>query len=50
MPPEGYNDWNDMLKVLGPVLLHHFIIKNTKLIDYSWPNGTHLTYMKNILG
>lgn len=50
MPPEGYNDWNDMLKALGPVLLYHFIIKNTKPIDYSWPNGTHLTYMKNILG
>jgi DNA primase len=49
MPPEGYNDWNDMLKALGPVLLHHYIIKNTKPIDYSWPYGTHLTYMKNLL-
>lgn len=50
IPPDGYNDWNDVLKALGPVVLHHYILKNTKPIDYSWPKGTHITYMKSILG
>ncbi len=40
VPPQGYNDWNEFLVKNGPELLHHYIIKNQKSIDYSGPNGT----------
>jgi hypothetical protein len=39
-PPKDYNDWNEFLVRNNPELLHHYIIKNQKSIDYSGPNGT----------
>lgn len=39
-PPKNYNDWNEFLVQNSPELLHHYIIKNQKKIDYSGPNGT----------
>lgn len=48
LPPHGYNDWNEMLVAVGPVVLHHYILKNQKSLDYSWPHGTHLGYF-NVL-
>lgn len=40
VPPKGYNDWNEFLVKNSPELLHYYIIKNQKKIDYSGPNGT----------
>lgn len=48
LPPQGYNDWNEMLIKLGPAMLYHYIIKNQKPLDYSWPHGTHAGYVNNI--
>lgn len=45
MPPPNFNDWNEMLVKLGNVMLHHYILKNTKTLDYSWPHGTHINYV-----
>jgi hypothetical protein len=39
-PPKDYNDWNEFLVKNSTELLHHYIIKNQKKIDYSGPNGT----------
>lgn len=36
-PPKGFNDWNDVLVALGPELLHHYIIKSQKPLDFSSP-------------
>jgi hypothetical protein len=47
-PPSGYNDWNEMLIKLGPVVLHHYIIKNQKSLDYSWPHGTNSAFFDNL--
>jgi hypothetical protein len=48
MPPEKYNDWNQMLVDLGHAMVHHYVIKNTKALDYSWPSGTHIGYVNNL--
>lgn len=40
IPPHGYNDWNEFLVRNNPVLLHHYIVKNQKPLDYSGPLGT----------
>lgn len=50
IPPQGYNDWNEMLIKLGPAILHHYIQKNQRPLDYSWPHGTHAGYVKDLLG
>jgi len=50
IPPPGYNDWNEMLIKLGPAVLHHYIQKNQRSLDYSWPHGTHASYVKDLLG
>jgi len=50
IPPPGYNDWNEMLIKLGPAVLHHYIQKNQRPLDYSWPHGTHASYVKDLLG
>lgn len=41
IPPPGYNDWNEMLVKLGPVMLYHYIVKNIRDLDHSWPHGSH---------
>lgn len=41
MPPVGYNDWNEMLIKLNPTLLYHYIAKNQKSLDSSWPCGIY---------
>ena len=40
LPPTGYNDWNEFLVKNNPVLLHHYVVKNQKPLDYSGPRGT----------
>jgi DNA primase len=40
LPPAGYNDWNEFLVNNNPVLLHHYIRKNQKALDFSGPLGT----------
>lgn len=39
VPPAGYNDWNEMLVKVGPVMLYHYITKNQRVLDFSWPFG-----------
>lgn len=48
LPPVGYNDWNEMLVKVGPVMLYHYIMKNQKPLDYSWPHGTHAGYVNDL--
>lgn len=40
IPPRGYNDWNEFLVKNSPALLHHYILKNQRHLDYSGPSGT----------
>ena len=40
IPPKGYNDWNEFLVRNSPAMLHHYIIKNQRPLDYSGPRGT----------
>lgn len=40
IPPRGYNDWNEFLIKNSPALLHHYIVKNKRPLDYSGPRGT----------
>jgi hypothetical protein len=40
IPPVGYNDWNQFLKEKNAVMLHHYVTKNTRPLDYSGPIGT----------
>jgi len=40
LPPSGYNDWNEFLVKNNAVLLHHYIKKNQKALDFSGPHGT----------
>ena len=40
IPPRGFNDWNQFLVENTPALLHHYVIKNQKPLDYSGPYGT----------
>lgn len=40
IPPEGYNDWNEFLVKNNPVLLHHYMKKNVRHLNYSGPHGT----------
>jgi hypothetical protein len=40
IPPNGYNDWNEFLIKNNAVLLHHYVLKNQKSLDYSGPRGT----------
>lgn len=49
VPPQGYNDWNDMLVGLGPELLHYYMLNNQRELDYSFPYGTHSGYIINTL-
>lgn len=49
IPPPDYNDWNEMLIKVGPVILHHYLTKNQRPLDYSMPHGLHAPYVKNIL-
>lgn len=44
VPPKGYNDWNEFLVKNSPELLHHYIIKNQKVLDCSGPQGTASDY------
>jgi Toprim-like len=48
-PPQGFNDWNEMLVKLGEVFVHHYILKNQKNLDHSWPHGTYSGYINDIL-
>lgn len=48
-PPNGINDWNEMLKKSGSVILHHYIKKNQKPLDFSFPFGTHASYVNQKL-
>lgn len=45
IPPKGYNDWNEFLVKNSPALLHHYIIKNQRPLDYSGPRGTVADYL-----
>lgn len=36
-PPKPYKDWNEMYVAEGSVIVHHFIKKNMKRIDYQFP-------------
>lgn len=49
IPPPGFNDWNEMLIKKGAVILHHYILKNQKPLDYTMPFGLHAPYVKNVL-
>ncbi len=49
IPPPGFNDWNEMLVKEGDVLLYHYITKNQRPLDYSWPFGTHAGYVNDLL-
>lgn len=40
IPPTGYNDWNEFLVKNNAELLHHYILKNQRPLDYSGPHGT----------
>jgi len=40
VPPKGYNDWNEFLIKNNAELLHHYVTRNQKKIDYSGPSGT----------
>ena len=40
IPPIGYNDWNEFLVKNNAELLHYYIIKNQRSLDYSGPMGT----------
>jgi hypothetical protein len=40
IPPRGYNDWNEFLVKNNPAMLHHYITKNQRPLDYSGPSGT----------
>lgn len=48
IPAPGYNDWNEMLVKLGPTMLWHYIAKNQRPLDYSWPHGTHGVYINDL--
>lgn len=38
-PPDKYNDWNDMLVDCGPAILHAWIKKKQRPVDFSAPHG-----------
>lgn len=38
-PPVGFKDWNEMYVAQGPALVHHYILKNQKPLDYIAPLG-----------
>ena len=40
IPPKGYNDWNEFLIKNNAELLHYYILKNQRTLDYSGPHGT----------
>jgi hypothetical protein len=40
IPPVGYNDWNEFLVKNNVELLHYYILKNQRCLDYSGPIGT----------
>jgi len=40
IPPQGYNDWNEFLVKNSLPLLHHYLVKNQKPLDYTGPRGT----------
>lgn len=44
IPPTGYNDWNEFLIKNNAELLHYYIIKNQKTLDFSGPIGTVADY------
>lgn len=39
-PPKGINDWNEFLVKFNHEVLHHYILRQQKPIDYSSPYGT----------
>lgn len=40
IPPAGYNDWNQFLVKNSAAMLHHYVRKNQRPLDYSGPHGT----------
>lgn len=40
IPPSGYNDWNEFLIKNNAELLHYYILKNQRSLDFSGPIGT----------
>lgn len=40
IPPVGYNDWNEFLIKNNVEMLHYYVLKNQKPLDYSGPIGT----------
>lgn len=40
IPPQGCNDWNEFLVKNSLPLLHHYLVKNQKPLDYTGPIGT----------
>lgn len=39
-PPQGINDWNEFLIKQNTEILHHYILRQQRTIDYSSPYGT----------
>ena len=39
IPPKGYNDWNEFLIKNNAELLHYYILKNQKMLDWAAPLG-----------
>lgn len=39
-PPQGINDWNEFLIKKNTEILHHYILRSQRAIDYSSPYGT----------
>ena len=39
VPPKGYNDWNEFLIKNNAEMLHYYVLKNQKMLDYAAPLG-----------
>lgn len=48
-PAKGFNDWNEMLVKMGPALLHYYILKNKKSLNFLWPHGIYHGYLDPLL-
>lgn len=49
IPPIGYNDWNEMLVKLGPVMLYHYIQKNKRQLDTNNPHSSQVALTTFVL-
>lgn len=45
-PPQGFKDWNEMYMQVGPAVLHAYILKYLKPLDFQAPSGMAGDYFK----